>query len=186
LVTCGRVTSEQRHTIDTLIESGRRLKFVFFWSHEGTSRTLGAECLSQWYPTPFTEGTYTFATAEHYMMFHKAKLFGDEEAAAKVLSAPSPAAAKAIGRTVRGFDENIWTAERFGVVVAGSRAKFRSSTELRRYLVQTGNRVLVEASPTDRVWGIGLTADDPHAQNPSRWRGLNLLGFALMQAREDL
>jgi ribA/ribD-fused uncharacterized protein len=180
------VPVEQRHTIDTLIASGRRLKFVFFWSHEGTPRTLGAECLSQWYPAPFTEGAHTFATAEHYMMFHKARLFGDEEAAARVLRAPSPAAAKAIGRTVRGFDEKVWTAERFGIVAGGSRAKFGSSTELRRYLVQTGNRVLVEASPTDRVWGIGLTANDSRAQNPSRWRGLNLLGFALMQAREDL
>lgn len=179
---------EQRHTIDTLVAAAarKRLKFVFFWSHDGNPRNLGAECFSQWFPAPFSEGAHRFATAEHYMMFHKAKLFGDEEAATKVLEARSPAAAKAIGRTVRGFNEVVWTAERFGIVVAGGRAKFRSSPVLGDYLMQTGDRVLVEASPTDRVWGIGLTADDPLAQDPSRWRGLNLLGFALMQVREEL
>jgi ribA/ribD-fused uncharacterized protein len=87
---------------------------------------------------------------------------------------------------VRGFDEEIWTRERFGIVVEGSVHKFAADEELRAFLLGTGERVLVEASPVDRVWGIGLAADDAAAEDPERWRGPNLLGFALMAARERL
>lgn len=120
------------------------------------------------------------------MMAAKARLFGDEEIARQVLGARTPGAAKALGRRVAGFDEDVWRAHRFAVVVAANVAKFGRHADLRGYLLGTNNRVLVEASPVDRVWGIGLTADDPRAADPARWRGLNLLGFALMQARADL
>lgn len=87
---------------------------------------------------------------------------------------------------MRGFDEETWQRERFGVVVEGSVHKFASDAGLRAFLLGTGTRVLVEASPMDRVWGIGLAADDEAAMDPQRWRGPNLLGFALMEARERL
>ncbi|MEU4646849.1 NADAR family protein [Nocardia fluminea] len=80
----------------------------------------------------------------------------------------------------------MWERARFGIVVAGSVAKFGQNDALRGYLVGTGARVLVEASPVDRIWGIGMAADDPGALDPGRWKGLNLLGFALMRAREEL
>lgn len=128
----------------------------------------------------------TYATAEHWMMAGKARLFGDEEARAEVLAAGHPRDAKAAGRTVRGFDEERWRAERFAVVVEGSVHKFGQHPALGAYLLGTGERVLVEASPVDPVWGIGLAADDALAQDPAHWRGLNLLGFALMAARERL
>jgi len=124
-----------------------------------------------------------YPTAEHFMMAEKARLFGDDEARARILKAGSPAAAKKLGRTVRGFTEAAWARARFDIVVAGSRAKFGQNADLAAFLAATGDRVLVEASPVDRIWGIGLAATSPAATQPEKWRGLNLLGFALMVAR---
>jgi hypothetical protein len=120
------------------------------------------------------------------MMAEKAVLFGDEETRAEVLRAPNPGAAKALGRKVRGFDEAAWARQRFSTVVRANEAKFAQNPELGRYLRQTGDRILVEASPVDRIWGIGLAADDEKVSDPNSWRGLNLLGFALMRVRESL
>jgi ribA/ribD-fused uncharacterized protein len=131
------------------------------------------------------DGT-VFATAEHYMMWRKARLFDDDETAERILVAGHPQRAKALGRQVRRFDEQTWQEHRYGIVVAGSVAKFGQHADLRGYLLGTGERVLVEASPVDRVWGIGLAATDDRATRPDEWRGLNLLGFALMQARTTL
>ncbi|MCB5170062.1 NADAR family protein [Streptomyces bambusae] len=176
--------------IDKLIEQvkrGDRVKYLPFWGHRPRpDGSLGPSCLSQWWPSPFTVGDVTYATAEHWMMAGKARLFGDPEAEATVLAARTPAEAKKAGRLVRGFDDAVWKRERFAIVVAGSVHKFASSPELAGYLLGTGERVLVEASPLDRIWGIGLAADDERALDPSRWRGLNLLGFALMEARTRL
>jgi ribA/ribD-fused uncharacterized protein len=128
----------------------------------------------------------TYPTAEHWMMAGKARLFGDDAALARILGAPQPGAAKKLGRQVRGFDEDTWIRHRWDLVVDGNVAKFGQDTALREYLLGTGSRVLVEASPLDRVWGIGLAADDERTADPASWRGLNLLGFALMEARERL
>jgi ribA/ribD-fused uncharacterized protein len=127
-----------------------------------------------------------FETAEHYMMWRKAMLFGDEDAAIRILAAPHPSRAKALGREARGFDDASWAARRLEIVVAGSTAKFGQHPDLREFLLATGDQVLVEASPRDRVWGIGLSAANERAQDPRQWRGLNLLGFALMRARAAL
>jgi ribA/ribD-fused uncharacterized protein len=91
-----------------------------------------------------------------------------------------------MGRRVQGFDEEVWAAARFDIVVAASVAKFGQHPELCGFLLGTAGRVLVEASPQDRVWGIGLAADDMRARDPRQWLGLNLLGFALMRARTVL
>ncbi len=98
----------------------------------------------------------------------------------------SPAAQKALGRTVRRFDDGVWARHRFDVVAFGSFAKFSQDEALRAHLLSTGDAVLVEASPRDRVWGIGLGRDNPLVQQPARWRGQNLLGFALVHARDVL
>jgi ribA/ribD-fused uncharacterized protein len=113
-------------------------------------------------------------------------LFGDTSALDGILAARTPAEAKNLGRTVQGFDDAAWNAARFEVVVAGNVAKFGQDPALRAYLLGTANRVLVEASPRDRVWGIGMGAGNEAATDPRLWRGLNLLGFALMEARERL
>ncbi len=120
------------------------------------------------------------------MMAEKARLFGDNENRQRILGAGSPGAAKAIGREVRGFRDEIWCQERFGIVVNANLAKFSQNPGLSTYLLGTRNRVLVEASPRDRIWGIGLDAKDPRAESPLQWKGLNLLGFALMGVREQL
>ncbi|MFB4306532.1 NADAR family protein [Actinomadura sp. GTD37] len=165
-----------------LQNAGARLKFLFFWGH----RTPGPGYLSQWWPSPFTVDGISYATAEHFMMAGKARLFGDEETAAAVIAAPHPRLAKDLGRRVRNFDEQTWRDNRVAIVTRGGEAKFGQNEDLRDYLLGTGDRVLVEASPLDRVWGIGLAADDPRAEQASTWRGQNLLGFALMTARAAL
>ncbi|MYQ46749.1 DUF1768 domain-containing protein [Streptomyces sp. SID4985] len=176
--------------LDTLIDevrAGARVKYLHFWGHRPRpDGTAGAGCLSQWWPAPFTVDGVEYATAEHWMMAAKARLFEDAEAERQVLASAHPAQAKKAGRLVRGFDEAIWARERFGIVVEGSVHKFAAHDELRAFLLGTGERVLVEASPVDRVWGIGLAADDERVGDPERWRGPNLLGFALMAARERL
>lgn len=166
---------------------GNRLKFLFFWGHRPPQAGgVGAGCLSQWWPARFEVDGLSFATAEHYMMWRKAVLFGDDEAAAKILDASHPHQAKTVGRQVRGFEQQVWEEQRYDIVVTGNLAKFGQHDELRAYLLDTGDRVLVEASPVDRVWGIGLAANDPRAGDPGQWRGLNLLGFALAEVRQIL
>ncbi|MFA1551041.1 NADAR family protein [Actinomadura chokoriensis] len=165
-----------------LQNAGARLKFLFFWGHQ----TPGRGYLSQWWPSPFTVDGISYATAEHYMMAGKARLFGDEETAAAVIAAPHPRRAKDLGRRVRDFDERTWQDNRVAIVTRGNEAKFGQNEDLREYLLGTGDRILVEASPVDRVWGIGLAADDPRAEQASTWQGQNLLGFALMTTRATL
>ncbi|MBX7228444.1 MAG: NADAR family protein [Burkholderiaceae bacterium] len=166
--------------------SGERLKFVFFWGHQPATSGVTASCFSQWYGAPFEVAGERYPTAEHYMMAEKAVLFGDINIRRQILQAPNPGAAKALGRRVLGFDEGTWTKERFAIVCRANLAKFSQNRELGEFLAHTGRRVLVEASPVDRVWGIGLAQDDERANNPNLWRGLNLLGFALMHARACL
>ncbi|WP_225823190.1 NADAR family protein [Streptomyces naphthomycinicus] len=169
------------------VRAGSRIKYLHFWGHRPRpDGRIGASCLSQWWPSPFVVDGVEYATAEHWMMAGKARLFGDAEAERRVLAAEHPAAAKKAGRLVRGFDETVWQRERFRIVVEGSVHKFAADDGLGMFLLNTGDRVLVEASPVDRIWGIGLAADDEAAADPQRWRGPNLLGFALMEARARL
>ncbi|ARZ67579.1 hypothetical protein SMD11_1922 [Streptomyces albireticuli] len=173
--------------LSAVLGRGERVTYVYFWGHRPRpDGSIGASCFSQWWPSPFTVGGITYATAEHWMMAGKARLFGDAEAEARALAAAHPKQAKDAGRTVRGFDEERWRRHRFDLVAEGSVHKFGQDPALRDYLLGTGERVLVEASPLDRVWGIGLAADDERARDPRRWRGDNLLGFALMEARQRL
>jgi ribA/ribD-fused uncharacterized protein len=171
--------------LNAMLGRGERVKFLFFWGHQPEpDGRIGAGCLSQWWPAPFTVDDRVFATAEHYMMWRKATLFGDRAAARKILEAPHPHAAKALGGRVTGFDQQVWDEHRVSTVVTGNLAKFRQHLLLGDFLAGTSRRILVEASPVDRIWGIGLTRDDPAAADPGKWHGLNLLGFALMQVRE--
>jgi ribA/ribD-fused uncharacterized protein len=120
------------------------------------------------------------------MMVQKALLFGDTHAAERIRACAQPAEAKELGRHVRGFDEERWEQRRVEVVTTGSYAKFSQNPALRAYLLSTRPRVLVEASPKDTIWGIGLAENDRRARDPRSWRGANLLGFALMRARQRI
>ena len=150
--------------------------FTFFWKSP----------LSQWQRAPFVIGGVTFTHAEQFMMYAKALLFGDRDAAESILRAATPREQQAIGRGVRGFDEAIWALFREGVVYQANYARFSQNLEQRELLFATRGTTLVEASPHDRVWGVGLAADDPRASDRSQWRGLNLLGQALTQVRDAL
>ena len=164
-----------------------RLKFLPFWGHTPpSSGEIGAHVFSQWYPNDFTCDGATYRTAEHFMMAEKARLFDDQHHLNLILQAVTPAEAKKLGRQVRGFQDDLWNDRGVEIVTRGSIAKFGSDNALRDYLVGTGDRVLVEASPRDRVWGIGMGRNNPAVEQPSQWRGKNLLGFALMQARAEL
>lgn len=120
------------------------------------------------------------------MMAEKARLFQDHEIRDRILQATHPGEAKKLGRLVKGFENEQWEAKRFEIVVNGNIAKFSQNPALKNYILGTGKRVLVEASPRDRIWGIGLAANNPKAANPYEWHGLNLLGFALMEVRRNL
>jgi len=150
--------------------------FVFFWSGWP----------SQWYPSPFTIERIPYTCCEQFMMAEKARLFGDEPTRQQILATESPVEQKALGRKVTPFDDATWTAACREIVYLGNLAKFTQNPALRELLVATGTSTIVEASPTDKIWGIGLAADDPLATNRARWRGKNWLGEALMRVRAEL
>lgn len=167
--------------------AGKQIRYLFFYGHRPSpDGSVTASCFSQWWRSSFVVDELSYATAEHYMMAQKARLFGDEEMLAKIITASEPAQAKKLGRRVRGFDQLTWERNRFDLVVAGNLAKFSQHDDLREFLLSTGNQVLVEASPRDRIWGIGMSAANEKASDPQQWRGLNLLGFALMTVRTQL
>jgi ribA/ribD-fused uncharacterized protein len=169
------------------VAAGEHFRYLPFWGHRPRADGgISAACFSQWYATPFEMDGVRYATAEHWMMAGKARVFGDADALARVLANDDPAAAKDAGRGVRGFDEAVWAGCRFDLVVRGNVAKFGQHPPLKAFLIGTGAQVLVEASPVDTIWGIGIAAADPQAQDPLHWRGQNLLGFALMAVRETL
>lgn len=174
-------------SLQAALAAGAAPKYLCFWGHSARpGAPVGKECFSQWYPAPFELAGDTYATAEHYMMAEKARLFGDEPTRQAILDAKHPNDAKKLGRRVLHFDEARWNAARFDVVVRGNLAKFGQHPELRAFLLGTGQQVLVEASPVDAIWGIGLAQDAPEAADPAQWHGLNLLGFALMEVRAQL
>jgi ribA/ribD-fused uncharacterized protein len=166
--------------------AGEVFKYVYFWGDKPGRNGVTASCFSQWYEAPFVVDGVRYLTAEHFMMAEKAVLFGDAEAREKILQSPTPGGAKAWGRRIANFDEAVWAQHRFAIVVRGNVAKFGQHQELGEFLRNTGTRVLVEASPIDPVWGGALAQDDARIADPNQWRGLNLLGFALMQVRATL
>ncbi len=166
-------------------DKGDTIKYIFFWGHTSKSKdVVGKFVFSQWFPSPFVVDDVEYKTAEHWMMAHKAKLFGDNDACQRILKADKPGEVKEIGRQIIGFNDDLWIAKRFEIVKAGNIHKFNQNAALKDFLLSTGDRVIVEASPVDNIWGIGLAEDSKAVDNPHTWRGLNLLGFALMEARD--
>lgn len=169
------------------IAAGETLDFVFFWGHrQKPDAGIGPSCCSQWYEAGFDLDKVHYATAEHYMMAEKARTFDDSEALERILATKSPEDVKKIGRRVRNFDAAVWTERSVEVVLQGNIAKFAQNRGLGNWLKSTGSSVLVEASPEDAIWGIGLHRDDPRAKDPAVWPGKNYLGFAIMTARDHL
>ncbi|MBO9611475.1 MAG: NADAR family protein [Dyadobacter sp.] len=179
-----------KYDLDWLIikyEEQRKMKFLHFWGHQpARGGQITQSCLSQWWQSAFVIGDVTYRTSEHWMMAEKARLFENEPLRERIIACASPGEAKALGRMVENFDEQTWITKRREIVLEGSIQKFSQNPELGSYLLNTSDRILVEASPVDPVWGIGLPADDPRAHDPTRWEGLNLLGFTLMETRDLL
>ena len=160
--------------------------FIFFWGHTSKGDGVTKACLSQWYPCSFTIDGQTYNCAEQYMMAEKARVFGDDPIRQQILSETDQMTIKKLGRKVTGFDGAVWEAERYDVVFRGNMAKFTQNPQLKEFLMGTGDKILVEASPKDTIWGIGLDEFHPDACNPEKWHGKNLLGFTLMDVRQRL
>lgn len=175
-----------RADVISYLSQGKRVQYLHFWGHTQKAEVIDKSCLSQWFYAPFTLENSRYPTAEHYMMAQKAQLFKDNNKLTEILACDSPQTAKQLGREVNNFDEQLWKQHCFEYVVKGNLGKFSQNIALREFLLSTGEQVLVEASPRDRIWGIGMGASNPDANHPERWRGQNLLGFALMQVRAQL
>lgn len=176
-----------KYTITSIEDISSPIKYLFFWGHQQNKNgEITKSCFSQWWKSNFKIEKIEYKTAEHYMMAEKARLFDDLETRQKIIECNTPAEAKKLGRTVKGFHQTIWEAERFEIVKKGNYHKFLQNRELLNFLIQTDKRVLVEASPVDPIWGIGIAENHHDALNPRKWRGQNLLGFALMEVRDEL
>jgi len=161
---------------------------IFFYGH--TPNKCGFNVFSQWFPATFVEEigpmTITYANTEQYMMAHKAVLFGDIDTVEKIMSTNDPAKIKALGRVVKNFDAAIWNENKFDIVIKGNYLKFSQNESLLKTLLETKNKTIVEASPSDKVWGCGLRADVAAKVPESEWPGSNLLGLALVEVRSEL
>ena len=160
-------------------------EILLFYGHKMTDE-ITEMCLSQWYPCEFeAEGT-KYTSAEQYMMAEKARLFGDEEIRAQILKTSDPAICKKLGRKVRNFNQEKWNKNRENIARKGNFYKFSQNAKLREFLLSTGDKILAEASPRDRIWGIGMGKSNPDALDPAKWRGRNLLGFSIMSVRKKI
>jgi len=179
-----------KYSLDWLkegIEKGLQADYLFFWGHtQKKDGIIDKSCFSQWFPAPFIVNGVAYPTAEHWMMAKKAELFIDDKILKGILETGKPAVAKELGRKISNFNAEKWNASSYTIVVEGNKNKFSQHGTLKTFLQNTGNKVLVEASPTDTIWGIGLSQNDADAMNPFKWKGTNLLGFALMEVRDIL
>ena len=166
-------------------ENHQRVEYLFFWGHHEQG-SVSKACFSQWYPCVFEVEGATYYTTEQFMMAQKALLFQDHEIYNQIQLATNPKEFKSLGRKICGFQEAVWDAHKYEIVLKGNKAKFSQNQALADFLVETNSKVLVEASPYDTIWGIGLSQDDKNIENPHCWNGQNLLGFALMEVRDSL
>lgn len=156
------------------------IPFIFFWS----TKDVPYGCFSNWYRSPFTiEDGKEFANTEQYFMWRKALLF-DPSMEKAILAEKNPMKVKGLGRKVKNFDQKVWDQHRKTCMRDGLRYKF-SDPALKKILMSTNDAIIAEASPKDKIWGIGLKADHRYAKTPSNWQGMNYLGQCLMELRTE-
>lgn len=178
-----------KYAIETIKEFVRRnadSPIIYFWGHTPNPKKMTAACLSQWYYCYFVVDGVQYHTAEQYMMANKALLFKDEEVYQEIMAANGPHDYKKMGRKIRGFEQESWDAPKYDIVVEGNKAKFSQNPELKEFLLSTEDSILVEASPYDKIWGIGLDRETAMKGSVEQWQGENLLGCALMEVRDWL
>lgn len=142
--------------------------------------------LSNWYPSDFTVNGFSFSSMEQYMMYQKALRFGDTKIADKILATDDVAKIKKLGREVQGYDDSVWNGVRQIIVYEGLTAKFSQNEDLKAKLLETKDVILAECAVRDKIWGIGLSITDEKRFDKDKWKGQNLLGYALMLVREHL
>ena len=142
--------------------------------------------LSNWYPSKFAVNGVAFSSMEQYMMYKKAECFGDKDTADKILATDDVAKIKKLGRLVANYNESRWNGVRQIIVFEGLIEKFSQNEDLKEQLKATGNSILAECAVRDKIWGIGLSMRDPDRLEIDKWKGQNLLGYALMTVRERL
>ena len=178
-----------KYTVEKIKEIVRRkpeTAIIYFWGHTPDPNKRMAACLSQWYYCYFEVDGVQYFTAEQYMMASKALLFGDHEVYQEIMAASNPHDYKKLGRKVRNFEPELWDSKKYETVVEGNKAKFSQNPDLKEFLLSTGDAILVEASPYDKIWGIGLDRETAMKGSVEQWQGENLLGCALMEVRDWL
>ncbi|CAG5125189.1 unnamed protein product [Candidula unifasciata] len=141
---------------------------------------------SQHYKARFSVDGVVYNCGEQFMMYSKAALFKDEAMKQKIMSTDDPVKQKKFGRQVQNFEKDVWNKAAETVVKIASKAKFDQNEEMRKQLFATYPKILAEASPRDRIWGIGLGASNPKTLNKANWRGQNKLGYILTEVRDEL
>mgnify|MGYP001240509007 CR=1 FL=1 len=179
-----RQFNKPKYTIESI---NAESSYIYFWGHQPTKDgSIGKNCLSQWWPSQFEKEGIKYSSAEQWMMAEKARAFLDTETLEKILKSETPKEAKDLGRKVSNFNEDVWKLKSYSIVLEGNLLKFSQNPNLKEYLLGTGQSILVEASPYDTIWGIGMKQDDRGVENPKNWKGQNLLGFVLMEVRDIL
>lgn len=171
---------EQKYDLNTIkkrYNMEEKLNFSFFYGGY----------YSQWFPSKMRINNISYCNCEQYMMSKKADLFGDIDIFNKIMNETNPKVIKNLGKKVKNFDEKVWDKVKYSIVFVGNYYKFKQNETLRKHLLND-NKIIVEASPYDKIWGIGLGKDNPieYLENPNNWKGQNLLGFAIMHVRDYL
>lgn len=154
--------------------------YIFFWKEDEDNGDF-----SNWSEHSIESNGVKFLTLEHYLMYSKAKLFGDDEIAEKIIKTKNPLYVKRLGRIVKNFNESIWAANRYQIMETGIKMKVEQNDDIKQLLLSTGSKIIVEASPYDTIWGIGMSKKNTNAIYEEKWKGLNLLGKAWMKIRSE-
>ncbi len=179
--------------------------YIFFCSHDKNSYDSNKDraVFSQWRYSKFIENNITFNSGEQYMMYHKAILMNDEQSALKILNVNIYDSSlaneskvnynkisyiKQLGRKIKNFNQKTWDEHKFNIVKNGNLLKFTQNEDLKKILLSTGNKILIEAAHYDKIWGIGLKEEDAKLIDPNKWsdHGQNLLGQSLMWVRKQI
>lgn len=177
------------------------LTVLGFWSNKPSRYPSDRQwfaCFSNWYHSVFKlklkqglededheDGVeYTYNCVEQFMMHSKSLRYGDKETAELIMKETDPAKMKALGRRVKNYNDKDWGKVRYAIVTRGLKAKFEQNQDLKAHLLKTECKIIAEASPSDTIWGVGLAPSDPKTQDPTQWRGTNLLGKGLMEVRD--